>query len=90
MVLLGLETNSLTGQVGDPKLWGGRKSWSQECSPQECSPQATQQVMVAAAVQLPSLVRLCDPVDCSTSGSSVLYYLQEFVQIHIYWVGDDI
>ena len=85
MLLLGLETNSLTGQVGDPKLWGGRKSQSQECSLQ-----ATPQVIVAAAVQLPSLVWLCDPVDCSTSGSSVLYYLQEFVQIHIYWVGDAI
>ena len=84
MLLLGLETNSLTGQVGDPKLWGGRKSQSQECSPQ-----ATQQVIVAA-VQLQSLVRLCDPMDCSMPGSSVLCYLQEFVHIHIYWVGDAI
>ena len=33
---------------------------------------------------------LCDPMDCSTPGSSVLHYLQEFVQIHVYRVGDAI
>ena len=27
---------------------------------------------------------LCDPVDCSTQGSSVLKYLQEFAQIHVH------
>ena len=26
---------------------------------------------------------LCDPMDCNTPGSSVLYYLWEFVQIHV-------
>ena len=29
-----------------------------------------------------SCLTLCDPVDCSTSGSSVLQYLPEFAQIH--------
>ena len=30
---------------------------------------------------------LCDPVDCSTPGSSV-HHLPEFAQIHVRWVGD--
>ena len=33
---------------------------------------------------------LCDPIDWSTPGSSVLHYLQEFAQIHFHWVGDAI
>ena len=35
-----------------------------------------------------SCVTLCDPMDCSTPGSSVLHYLPEFIQIHISWVSD--
>ena len=31
---------------------------------------------------------LCDLVDCSTAGSSVLHCLLEFSQIHALWVGD--
>ena len=27
---------------------------------------------------------LCDPMDCSTPGSSVLHYLLEFVQTHVH------
>ena len=30
---------------------------------------------------------LCNPVDCSMPGFTVLHYLPEFAQIH-YWVGD--
>ena len=33
---------------------------------------------------------LCDPMNCSMPGSSVLHYLPEFAQIHILWVGDAI
>ena len=33
---------------------------------------------------------LCDAMDCSTPDSSVLDYLPEFTQIHVYWVGDTI
>ena len=33
---------------------------------------------------------LCDPMDCSTPGSSVLHYLLEFPQVHVHWVGDAI
>ena len=31
---------------------------------------------------------LCDPMDCSRSGSSVLHGLPEFTQTHVHWVGD--
>ena len=33
---------------------------------------------------------LCDPMDWSPPGSSILHYLPEFAQIHVHWVGDDI
>ena len=33
---------------------------------------------------------LCDPMDCSTLGSPLLYYLLEFAHIHVHWVGDAI
>ena len=41
-------------------------------------------------VQLLSCLILCNPMDCSTSGSPVLRYLPEFVQIPVHWVGDAI
>ena len=31
---------------------------------------------------------LCNPMDCSTSGSSVLHYLPRFAQMHVHWTGD--
>ena len=31
---------------------------------------------------------LCNPMGCSTPGSSVFHYLREFAQTHAYWVGD--
>ena len=31
---------------------------------------------------------LCNPMDCSTLGSSVLHYLPKFAQIHVHWVDD--
>ena len=33
---------------------------------------------------------LCDPMNCSMPGSSVLYYLLEFAQIHVHWISDSI
>ena len=33
---------------------------------------------------------LCHPMDCSTPGFPVLYYLLEFAQILVHWVGDAI
>ena len=31
---------------------------------------------------------LCDPMDCSTPGFLVLYYLPKFAQTQVHWVGD--
>ena len=31
---------------------------------------------------------LCDPMDCSTPGFPVLYYLPEFAQTHVLWVSN--
>ena len=33
---------------------------------------------------------LCDPTDCSTSGSSVLHYFPDFAQTNIHWASDAI
>ena len=41
-------------------------------------------VVVVAVVQLHSPVRLCNPLDCSTLGFSVLHHLPEFVQTHVH------
>ena len=41
-------------------------------------------------IQLLSGVRLCHPVECSTPGSPVLHYIQEFAQTHVHRVGDAI
>ena len=35
-----------------------------------------------------SWLTLCNLMDCSTQGFSVLHYLPEFAQIHVHWVGD--
>ena len=43
-----------------------------------------------SVVQLLSHVWLCSLMDCSMPGSSVLYYLPEFAQIHVHWVSDAI
>ena len=40
-------------------------------------------------VLVPQLcLTLCDPMDCSPPGSSVLHHLPEFAQIHVHWVHD--
>ena len=33
---------------------------------------------------------LCNPMDCSTPGFSVVHYLLEFTQTHVHWVDDAI
>ena len=33
---------------------------------------------------------LCNPMDCSTPGFSVLHQLLEFVQTHVHWISDAI
>ena len=33
---------------------------------------------------------LCDPMDCSAPGSSVLHFLPEFTQTYVHWVSNAI
>ena len=33
---------------------------------------------------------LCNPMDCSTPGFTVLHYFLEFAQFHVHWVSDTI
>ena len=37
-----------------------------------------------------SCLTLCNPVDCSMPGFSVLHYLLKFAQTYVHWVGDAI
>ena len=37
-----------------------------------------------------SCLTLCHPMDCSTPGFPVLYYLPEFAQTHIHWISEAI
>ena len=37
-----------------------------------------------------SCLTLCHPMDCSTPGFPVLYYLLEFAQTHIHWISEAI
>ena len=43
-----------------------------------------------AVAQSLNCVRLCEPMDCSTSGFPVFHSLSEFAQTHIHWVSDAI
>ena len=45
---------------------------------------------VAVIVQSPIRVQLCDPMDSSTSGLSVLHHLPKFVQVHVHCIDDAI
>ena len=71
------------------KIWGFR---GQEVEWSELSRPVSERFSVFhwLAVQPLSRVWLCDPVDCTMPGFSVLYDLLKFAQIHVYWVGDDI
>ena len=51
---------------------------------QACQPMLL--LLFASSVQL--CLTLCDPMDCSTPGFSVLHCLRELAQIHVHWVGD--
>ena len=45
---------------------------------------------VVVVYQLLSRVRLCNPMNCSMPGFSVLPYLRELAQTHVQWVSDDV
>ena len=44
----------------------------------------------SSSVQLLNHVRLCNPMDCSTSGFPLHHQLPELAQTHVYCVGDAI
>ena len=46
--------------------------------------------LIVVVVQLLGPVQLCDLMDCSKPGSSVLHYLLEFAQLHVHYVSDAI
>ena len=46
-------------------------------------------VVVFVVCTTKSCPTLCDPMDCSMSCSSALYYLLELAKIHVHWVGDE-
>ena len=43
-----------------------------------------------SVVHLLSRIRFCNPLDCSTPGLPVLYYLPEFALTHVHWAADAI
>ena len=43
-----------------------------------------------SVVTLKSCLTLCNPMNCSPPGCSVLHYLPEFAQTHVHWVSDAI
>ena len=47
-------------------------------------------IQLPFAVQSLNHARLCDPMDCSTSGFPVLHHLPELAQTHVHQVGDAI
>ena len=42
------------------------------------------------SVQSLSHVWLCDPMDCSMPGFSVLHYFPKFAETHVDWISDAI
>ena len=50
----------------------------------------TSQMDFVVVVQPLSCVRLCNPMDCSTSEFPVLHHLPELAQTHVRWVDDAI
>ena len=53
-------------------------------------PRPEDKVNSSCFLGLQSCPALCDPIDCSVPGSSVLHYLPESVQTHTHWVYDAI
>ena len=46
--------------------------------------------VLCCAQSLQPCPTLCDPMDCSMLGSSILHYLPQFAQIYAHWVSDAI
>ena len=69
--------------------WQLRCGFEEKHTP-ECGPSLKVRATPGLSVLILLLFTLCDLVDGSTPGSSVLCHLPEFVQIHIHQVGDAI
>ena len=54
------------------------------------SPQSAGWRLALCCSAAKSCLSLCDPMDCSMPGSSVLHCLLEFSQIHLHWGSDAI
>ena len=81
---------SETWRVSTGVGWAGEAG--RGCARQSLTDQVTwRSAQGPAAVQpLRSCSTLCDPMDYSRPGSSVLYHLPEFAQIHVHWLNDAI
>ena len=81
-------------------FFGTLGSWSQFCSQVSHSKGSMldlwsgTKIPQEVSVQFSSVDQLCptvcDPMDCSMSGFSVLRYLLQFAQTHVHWVRDAI
>ena len=69
-----------------PLFWG-TEPWQPPCSV-SFSPRWCCSYHCFSVVKL--WLTLCNPVDYSMPGSSVLFCLLEFAQTHVHWVGDAI
>ena len=65
--------------------------WMTKAAPWPCEAKDTYVIKAyEKATVAKSCLTLCDLVDCSMPGSSVLHYRPEFAQIRVHWVGDAI
>ena len=70
----------------------GRKGWRWLSDWTELRWQVDNSICVSVqfSTVTQSCPTLCDPMDYSTSGFTVLHHLVEFAQTHVHWVGDAI
>ena len=70
----------------------GRKGWRWLSDWTELRWQVDNSIFVSVqfSTVTQSCPTLCDPMDYSTSGFTVLHHLVEFAQTHVHWVGDAI
>ena len=64
--------------------------FSQSSRPKDSSLIPLFSMLCCCCLVAKSCLTLCNPMDCSTPGFPVLYYLPEFAQTQVHWVGDAI
>ena len=60
------------------------------CSPSPTGGSWLSDFSIPLYLAVKSSLALCDSMDCSPPGFSVLHYLPEFAQTHVHWVSDAI